>query len=73
MGSVWLAEHAMLGRRAAIKMLLPEFAARPDIVARFFNEAKAATDREVLCSREDRFARFVRSQGLDRYLIHDLR
>ncbi len=44
MGSVWLAEHAMLGRRAAIKVLLPELAARPDIVARFFNEAKAATE-----------------------------
>src|SRR3954467_14426775 len=43
MGTVWLAEHAMLGRRAAIKLLHPSFTARPDIVARFFNEARAAT------------------------------
>jgi serine/threonine-protein kinase len=43
MGTVWLAEHTMLGRRAAIKLLHPMFTARPDIVARFFNEARAAT------------------------------
>ena len=50
MGSVWLAEHAMLGRRAAIKVLLPEFAVRPDVVARFFNEAKAATEIPIPAS-----------------------
>ncbi|HEX3476385.1 MAG TPA: protein kinase [Kofleriaceae bacterium] len=43
MGSVWLAEHIALGRRAALKVLHPEFSNRPDIVARFFNEARAAT------------------------------
>ncbi|HEX3758322.1 MAG TPA: protein kinase, partial [Kofleriaceae bacterium] len=43
MGSVWLAEHVALGRRAALKVLHPEFSTRADIVARFFNEAKAAT------------------------------
>jgi hypothetical protein len=43
MGTVWLAEHSMLGRRAAIKMLHAAFTNRPDIVARFFNEARAAT------------------------------
>jgi hypothetical protein len=43
MGAVWLAEHTMLGRRAAIKLLHPMFTARPDIVTRFFNEARAAT------------------------------
>jgi eukaryotic-like serine/threonine-protein kinase len=43
MGTVWLAEHAMLGRRAAIKMLHPSFTSRTDIVTRFFNEARAAT------------------------------
>src|SRR4051812_6164524 len=43
MGSVWLAEHIALGRRAALKMLHPEYSARPDVVARFFNEARAAT------------------------------
>jgi serine/threonine-protein kinase len=43
MGAVWMAEHAMLGRRAAIKILHPSFSARQDIVTRFFNEARAAT------------------------------
>jgi hypothetical protein len=43
MGSVWLAEHISLGRRAALKVLHPEFSSRPDVVTRFFNEARAAT------------------------------
>src|SRR5512147_583315 len=43
MGAVWLAEHAMLGRRAALKVLHPEYSSRPEIVTRFFNEARAAT------------------------------
>jgi serine/threonine protein kinase len=43
MGSVWLAEHTMLGRRAAIKVLHPEYSSSPEIVTRFFNEARAAT------------------------------
>ena len=43
MGEVFVAEHTMLGRRAAVKVLRPEFSHRQDIVARFFNEARAAT------------------------------
>jgi serine/threonine-protein kinase len=43
MGEVWLAEHAMLGRRAAIKVLHAEYSSRAEIVTRFFNEARAAT------------------------------
>ena len=43
MGSVWLAEHTMLGRRAALKVLHPEYSNNPEIVTRFFNEARAAT------------------------------
>jgi serine/threonine protein kinase len=43
MGSVYLAEHALLGRRAAIKVLLPAMSANQEIVNRFFNEARATT------------------------------
>jgi len=43
MGAVYLGHHALLGRRAAIKVLLPALSARPDVVNRFFNEARAVT------------------------------
>ena len=43
MGEVWLAEHTLLGRRAAIKLLHASYSSQPDVVARFFNEARAAT------------------------------
>ncbi|MDX2091331.1 MAG: serine/threonine-protein kinase [Kofleriaceae bacterium] len=43
MGAVWLGEHTLLGRRAAIKVLLPEYTTNDAIVQRFFNEARAVT------------------------------
>jgi serine/threonine-protein kinase len=43
MGAVYAAEHALLGRPAAIKVLLPDLSQKQDIVMRFFNEARAAT------------------------------
>ena len=42
MGAVYEARHARLGRRVAIKFLLPELAARAEILRRFENEAVAA-------------------------------
>jgi serine/threonine protein kinase len=42
MGVVYRAEHALIGQTVAIKVLHPECSARPDIVSRFFNEARAA-------------------------------
>jgi serine/threonine protein kinase len=42
MGSVYLAEHTMIGRKAAIKVLRKELAADESVVARFINEARAA-------------------------------
>ena len=42
MGEVYLAEHQTIGRKAAVKVLHPEYAAQPTVVERFFNEARAA-------------------------------
>jgi len=41
MGTVYFAEHTLIGRRAAIKVLNPDVSRNEDIVARFFTEAKA--------------------------------
>jgi tRNA A-37 threonylcarbamoyl transferase component Bud32 len=41
MGSVYLAEHPVIGSRVAIKFLHPQYATDPGIVERFFNEARA--------------------------------
>jgi len=43
MGTVYRAEHELLGRSAAVKLLRPELSENQEIVYRFFNEAKAAT------------------------------
>jgi serine/threonine-protein kinase len=43
MGTVYLGEHTLLGRAAAIKVLLPSLLASEEIVQRFFNEARAVT------------------------------
>jgi serine/threonine-protein kinase len=43
MGAVYMAEHALLGRAAAIKVLLPALSSQREIVDRFFNEARATT------------------------------
>jgi hypothetical protein len=43
MGVVYLGEHQRIARKAAIKVLLPEFSADQQVVARFFNEARATS------------------------------
>ena len=43
MGTVYRAQHELLGRPAAIKLLRPELSSNDVLVERFFNEAKAAT------------------------------
>jgi serine/threonine protein kinase len=42
MGTVYLALHPIMGRKAAIKVLKPELARDESLVVRFFNEARAA-------------------------------
>jgi serine/threonine protein kinase len=43
MGQVYLAEHRHLKRQAALKLLARELVDRPDLLERFFNEARATS------------------------------
>src|SRR5262249_37632452 len=43
MGTVYRAQHTLIGRFAAIKILHPELCANRSMVNRFFNEAKTTT------------------------------
>ncbi|RYZ04759.1 MAG: serine/threonine protein kinase [Myxococcales bacterium] len=43
MGEVWSALHLITGKRIALKALKADKAARPELVHRFFREARAAT------------------------------
>src|SRR3954470_23800021 len=43
MGIVYAAEHSLLGKPAAVKVLRSELSQKQEVVARFFNEARAAT------------------------------
>lgn len=43
MGAVYAAEHTLLGKQAAVKVLLPRMSVEKEIVQRFFNEAKATS------------------------------
>ncbi len=42
MGMVYRAEHTRIGGQVALKVLRPEFTEKPDIIQRFFNEARAS-------------------------------
>jgi serine/threonine-protein kinase len=44
MGAVYMAEHPLIGKKVALKVLHAEFSANEDVVNRFFNEAKAVND-----------------------------
>ena len=43
MGAVYRAVHELMGKQAAVKLLRPELSSDPEMVRRFFNEAKAAS------------------------------
>src|SRR5262245_48121419 len=42
MATVYVAEHCVIGKRVAVKFLHRDFAARPEVVSRFHDEARAA-------------------------------
>ncbi len=44
MGTVYLGEHPLIGKRVAVKVLLEDLASNAEIVGRFFTEAKAVND-----------------------------
>jgi hypothetical protein len=69
MGRVFRARHVRLGREVAIKVLNSEFVARPDVVQRFFREARVVNDidHEHIVEVTD----FVESPGLA-YLVMEL-
>src|SRR5882724_13546323 len=41
MGTVFLAEHPVIGSKVALKAILPQFARSAEVFSRFVNEAKA--------------------------------
>jgi len=43
MGTVYKAEHKLIGKHAAVKVLHPELSTNQELINRFFNEAKATT------------------------------
>ena len=67
MGTVFLAEHHTIGRKVAIKFLLPELVRYPDIVGRFFDEARSVNriNHENIVEIFD----FVRSPSGISYLV----
>ncbi|HSM93636.1 MAG TPA: serine/threonine-protein kinase, partial [Anaeromyxobacteraceae bacterium] len=69
MGRVYRARHARLGREVALKVLHPELVARPDVVQRFFREARVVNDidHEHIVEVSD----FVEQPGLA-YLVMEL-
>ena len=44
MGAVYLAEHPLIGKKVALKVLHEEYSANQEVVTRFFTEAKAVND-----------------------------
>ena len=43
MGAVYRAEHPLIGRHVAVKVLLPELSKHEEVLTRFFNEARASS------------------------------
>jgi len=67
MGRVYLAEHTLLGRRVALKMLLPEYSRDASTVSRFFHEARVVNQigHDNIVDITD----FVENVGGDNYYV----
>ncbi len=70
MGQVFLAEHKKLGRRVAMKLLLPEWAGNPEVISRFFHEAKAVN--QINHQHIVEIVDFVEEPGGYNYFIMEL-
>jgi serine/threonine-protein kinase len=67
MGVVFLAEHPVIGRRAALKAIHPEFSGNGEVVTRFINEARSISQigHDHIVDVTD----FGRTDGGDFYLV----
>jgi serine/threonine-protein kinase len=70
MGFVYLAEHTRLGRRVALKMLRQEYTKNPDLVRRFFGEARAVN--RIAHENIVQITDFIEAPGGDNYYIMEL-
>ncbi len=71
MGVVYLAQHEVIDRQVAIKLLRPRFAGNESLVIRFFNEARAAASAkhpgivEILDVGHDEDQAFIMMEFID--------
>jgi eukaryotic-like serine/threonine-protein kinase len=67
MGIVYLGEHPVIGRKAAIKIIHPEHASNAEVIARFVNEAKSIN--EIRHDHIVEITDFGRTEAGDFYFI----
>jgi len=67
MGRVYLAEHTKIGRQVALKMLHTHLARSPDVVRRFFDEARAVN--QILHDNIVEITDFIENEDGNNYFI----
>jgi serine/threonine-protein kinase len=67
MGRVYLAEHTKIGRQVALKMLHSHLSRSPEVVRRFFDEARAVN--RILHEHIVEITDFIENDGGDNYFI----
>ena len=70
MGIIFAAEHVRLGRKAALKMLKPEYAGNPKAIGRFFREARAVN--EIRHENIIEITDFFEDEDGDNYYVMEL-